>query len=183
MSLGGPRGRLFFRAMASAKFAPRPTHGRIDVSVRARDGARTCNRDAGCALIGAVHFPMNTTQQAILGALATSSFPLTITDLLQRTGIDVNPPAIRRALGQLARLGLVTRVGTDHALRALWVSTERRERAPLSLEKDEDAVARSLLVKILGLLGSTHEGEVLNAARLAEEQRKRIGKTWAELLG
>jgi hypothetical protein len=125
---------------------------------------------------------MNTTQQAVLDALAASSFPLTIADLLQRTGIDVNPPAIRRALGQLARLGFVTRVGTDHALRALWVAIERRDRAPLSMEKDEDAVARSLLVKILGLLGSDHDGEVLNAAKRAEEQRKLMGKSWAELL-
>ena len=36
---------------------------------------------------------------------------------------------------------------------------------------------------LLGMLGSAHEGEVINAARLAEKERLRLGKTWKEILG
>jgi hypothetical protein len=39
------------------------------------------------------------------------------------------------------------------------------------------------LAKVLGLLGSAHDGEVLAAALKAEEVRRRIGKTWGQLLG
>jgi len=38
------------------------------------------------------------------------------------------------------------------------------------------------LAKLLGMMGSAHDGEVANAARLAERHRKEIGKTWGELL-
>jgi hypothetical protein len=42
---------------------------------------------------------------------------------------------------------------------------------------------REILAKILGMLGSDHEGEKLNAAEGAEKYRRKIGMTWAELLG
>jgi hypothetical protein len=38
------------------------------------------------------------------------------------------------------------------------------------------------LIAVLGMLGSAHDGEALNAARLAERTRKRLGKSWAELV-
>ena len=41
---------------------------------------------------------------------------------------------------------------------------------------------RELLVKALGMLGSDHDGERLNAARFAEEQRTQLGMTWDELI-
>lgn len=38
------------------------------------------------------------------------------------------------------------------------------------------------LVASLGMLGSDHDGEVLNAARAAEMLRRQLGKNWDELL-
>jgi hypothetical protein len=38
------------------------------------------------------------------------------------------------------------------------------------------------LAKFLGMLGSNHDGEVLNAARIAERFRKTLDKTWIALL-
>jgi hypothetical protein len=43
--------------------------------------------------------------------------------------------------------------------------------------------AAATLAKVLGRLGSAHEGEVLAAALKAEEIRKKTGKTWEQLLG
>ena len=39
------------------------------------------------------------------------------------------------------------------------------------------------LAKILGMLGSNQDGEVLSAARAAEEMRQRANLTWEDLLG
>jgi hypothetical protein len=41
---------------------------------------------------------------------------------------------------------------------------------------------RTLLVKVLGMLGSERDGEVLNAARKAESLRKKLATTWDELI-
>jgi len=41
---------------------------------------------------------------------------------------------------------------------------------------------RKRLVALLGMLGSAHAGERDNAARLAEQFRKRHGLTWEEML-
>jgi hypothetical protein len=43
-------------------------------------------------------------------------------------------------------------------------------------------VAGRRLVKILGLLGSPHEAEVVNAARQAEHIRRRLRLSWAEII-
>ena len=40
-----------------------------------------------------------------------------------------------------------------------------------------------LMVKILGMLGSAHDGEVLAAARRAEEQRLKLGSSWEQIIG
>jgi hypothetical protein len=46
----------------------------------------------------------------------------------------------------------------------------------------EAAVARELLVKTLGMLGSDQAGERDNAALTAEKIRKKTGMTWDELI-
>ena len=38
------------------------------------------------------------------------------------------------------------------------------------------------LARVLGLLGSDHDGEVIAAARAAERLRRQTGKSWTELL-
>jgi hypothetical protein len=43
-----------------------------------------------------------------------------------------------------------------------------------------DDVAR--LAKFLGMMGSDHDGEILNAARMAEKLRKSLNKSWSALL-
>lgn len=45
-----------------------------------------------------------------------------------------------------------------------------------------DPPARKRLIQILGMLGSAHDGEVLNAARLAQRALGAANTTWAELL-
>jgi hypothetical protein len=42
--------------------------------------------------------------------------------------------------------------------------------------------SRTLLVKALGMLGSDHDGEILAAARTAEQQRRKLNLTWDELI-
>ena len=42
---------------------------------------------------------------------------------------------------------------------------------------------RSMLAKVLGMLGSSHDGEVVNAARKAHEMLKAKGVTWPAVLG
>jgi len=42
---------------------------------------------------------------------------------------------------------------------------------------------RGRLARVLGLLGSAHDGEVLAAARAAEQLRSLANATWGELLG
>jgi hypothetical protein len=41
---------------------------------------------------------------------------------------------------------------------------------------------RVKLVKLLGMLGSDHDGERANAARLADEHRRKSGLTWHDLV-
>jgi hypothetical protein len=111
--------------------------------------------------------------------------------------------SVRRALGRLEQEKLVM---GDPASKT-WVLTQaerRRERkrqeadgARRERRRDQEAEAeqksirappppktvdRALLAKLLGMLGSSHDGEVLNAARLVERERRRCGKTWEELL-
>jgi len=42
---------------------------------------------------------------------------------------------------------------------------------------------RRRMARLLGLLGSDHEGEVIAAAKAAEQLRRRRGMTWQQLLG
>ena len=59
---------------------------------------------------------------------------------------------------------------------------ERRHKERLAKQERESSELRKL-VKMLALLGSNHDGEVLAAARAAETQRKKMGKSWGELIG
>lgn len=66
-----------------------------------------------------------------------------------------------------------------------WEQADREEAEWLreltkAREKAESEIER--LAKLLGMLGSDHDGEVLNAARRAEEKRREMGKSWQELL-
>jgi hypothetical protein len=45
-----------------------------------------------------------------------------------------------------------------------------------------EPAARAKLVKVLGLLGSGHDGEILTAARQAERLRAERGRTWDDLI-
>jgi hypothetical protein len=60
---------------------------------------------------------------------------------------------------------------------------EARRAAGIDPSRPKAHDDREKLAKILALMGSDHDGEVLSAARRAERQRKRMGLTWAELLG
>ena len=44
------------------------------------------------------------------------------------------------------------------------------------------AVKREKLAAVLSMMGSQHDGEVLNAARLAEKIRRSAGLSWSDLL-
>jgi hypothetical protein len=44
------------------------------------------------------------------------------------------------------------------------------------------AAQRTRLIRLLGMTGSSHDGEVLNAARAAAKYLKEIGMTWEEAL-
>ena len=45
------------------------------------------------------------------------------------------------------------------------------------------AETRSRLAKLLGMVGSTHDGEALNAARMADKLVREAGVSWADTLG
>jgi hypothetical protein len=61
-------------------------------------------------------------------------------------------------------------------------SRARRARSTRSPAPQIDADAQARLAKILGMLGSQHEGERLAAAAAAEALRKELGANWADLL-
>lgn len=110
--------------------------------------------------------------------------------------------SVRRALAGLVKNKMAGRV-FDYRLRVWnWLSIEsyrdfrkregsgERARARKEAKKKEASrLSRirengdlSVLAKILGMLGSEHDGEALTAARRAEDQRRKLGMTWAELL-
>ena len=45
-----------------------------------------------------------------------------------------------------------------------------------------DPISRRRLAAVLGMMGSVHDGEALNAARQAEWMRRQAGLTWDNLL-
>ncbi len=66
-----------------------------------------------------------------------------------------------------------------------WLQEELRNLSfepQASRPRTMDVSVRNTIVKALGMLGSEHDGEVLNAARAAENQRRKLGLTWDQLL-
>ena len=60
---------------------------------------------------------------------------------------------------------------------------EQLNRWVFELQAREPRVsARERLVKALGMLGSDHDGEALNAARCVEKCRRSLNMTWDELI-
>ena len=120
-------------------------------------------------------------------------------------------PAVRRALKRLEAKGIIVPLPKREGRAILWVLTgtakaeakrqRRREGARTrragqkrkGRQKSDDARMAGQRLRdrkretirreqLLGMLGSAHEGEILNAARLVEKERHRMGKTWAEIL-
>jgi hypothetical protein len=114
---------------------------------------------------------------------------------------------IRRACNRLAATGHLHRFGKSWALppetNAEAKSRRKRFRISARDEREQaerlarmrplfdptlvkatplDRATRIKLTKMLGLLGSEHDGEVLNAARQVERLRTEIGATWADLI-
>jgi hypothetical protein len=111
--------------------------------------------------------------------------------------------SINRALRKLARSGLIyeyDRLGPTK----YWAfvankenKKRRRSREQANQERYEEALreaqrlgeaqrqktdAKAQLKKVLGMLGSDHDGEVLSAARQAEAIRRNLRLTWDQLL-
>jgi hypothetical protein len=110
--------------------------------------------------------------------------------------------SVRRALAGLVKDEMAGRI-FDYRLRVWnWLSIENyrvfrkreessertrarkesKKREASRLARMEESRGISVLAKILGMLGSEHDGEALTAARRAEDQRRKLGMTWAELL-
>jgi hypothetical protein len=120
-------------------------------------------------------------------------------------GSPVTPATIetvRRALRALEREGLVSIIhpgasGTTKlwSLTATQRKSAKRERARQK-RRDEEYFSKFLmegpvrkpqpqrdtLVKILGMLGSDHDGEILSAARQAETLRAKLGLDWDQIV-
>src|SRR5262249_31452059 len=58
----------------------------------------------------------------------------------------------------------------------------KRYHSSMGVRKQIHNDDRERLVKILGMLGSNMDGEVLSAARRAEELRKKLNASWDELI-
>ena len=65
----------------------------------------------------------------------------------------------------------------------LWNGGDRRKRHPSAPKKTISAADHAKIAKILGMLGSAHEGERLAAAAMAEKERQRLGLSWEQLIG
>jgi hypothetical protein len=58
----------------------------------------------------------------------------------------------------------------------------RQRKAQEDARKHQQALMRKL-AKVLGMLGSDHEGERAAAARRAEALRKKLGVAWDDIVG
>lgn len=52
----------------------------------------------------------------------------------------------------------------------------------LALAISDRSVLTERLIKLLGMIGSDHDGEALNAARLADKLLRDAGMTWADVI-
>jgi len=102
---------------------------------------------------------------------------------------------VRRALASLRRKGLVVQ-DENKQWRSVEAQAREKRRARREFREDEafekELLERArtaerqsptrVLIKLLGMLGSDHDGEALAAARKVEAERTRLGKTWEETL-
>jgi hypothetical protein len=137
----------------------------------------------------------------------TPAIVLAVTNRRKMQPSASSEASVRRALASLLRKGLIFHTKDEKTGRKEWKSGEgeRKERerrarreareakaARKQAWREAQARARTkhverqssvrVLAKLLGLLGSEHDAEVLAAARKAEAERKRLGKTWQEIL-
>ena len=144
--------------------------------------------------------------------LNSSVFGTTGLDLAHWVAGATNSPSVRRALRRLEAKGVIEPLPKRYGRSIIWALTKKtkdearrerrrkRDRARQQKRKyearqeyEESQMARqrlqdrardtARLERLLGMLGSAHEGELLNAARLVERERRRLGKTWKEILG
>jgi hypothetical protein len=126
-------------------------------------------------------------QQAVLDALSDKLVvTLSAIDLARKINHGVRSKSIiisvHRALRTLEALGKVVRI------EGKWVlATRRREAGRLNRKKGQEPAAHQnerlkLLSKILGMLGSSEDGEVLAAARKAEAKRAELGLSWEMII-
>jgi hypothetical protein len=96
--------------------------------------------------------------------------------------------SINRALRGLQREGLIHEV-ERRGSRKIWALSKRTRQQKEQFRQDlrpaqtKEQSKRAKLARILGMLGSTHSGERAAAAQKAEEERKRLGLTWEEIIG
>lgn len=132
-------------------------------------------------------------------------------ELAQWIAGTADSPSVRRALKRLEAKGVIaplperygrsiiwilTKTAKDEAKqkrRREWAGARRAEEKRQARQESEDARMDSQrrrdrahdtarLENLLGMLGSAHAGERANAARAAEKERRRLGKTWGEIL-
>lgn len=98
--------------------------------------------------------------------------------------------SVRRACAGLRRKGVIDSLRAGRHMH--WYipdSGDRREGggagfADAAMRSSGIADAdRQRLVRLLGMLGSAHEGERANAASLLERERQRLGLTWEDIMG
>ena len=133
------------------------------------------------------------------------------TEVASWTGGARDNPSVRRALKRLQAKGVVVRLPERHERSIVWALTKTaRAEAKRQRRRDQDGARRAeegrrerreheeaqraarrrfdqgrstaRLERLLGMLGSSHGGEVANAALAVERERQRLGKTWQELM-
>jgi hypothetical protein len=130
-----------------------------------------------------------------------------LADRILRSTSDSAQVSVRRALRKLAAQGRVSQVPSDLITKVWCQATvekrrqsreqaKQRKRQEERAQREEDARRaaafdrqtlpragdRGKLAKILAMLSSTHDGEVLAAARRAERLRKQMDMSWEGLL-
>jgi hypothetical protein len=83
----------------------------------------------------------------------------------------------------LARLGLKNLTAENKELKSLVGRRgKKRKKSPPKPSYQWDVDKRDKLIKVLGMLGSSHDGERANAAQQAERIRKEAGIAWGDIL-
>ena len=113
--------------------------------------------------------------------------PSKITGTTRGSILDADPPA--QGVNFPRR---ITTAGEAKARRKRTRTTERQEQenerisaflvGSAKVATPLEPAARAKLVKVLGLLGSGHDSEILTAARQAERLRAERGRTWDDLI-